>query len=263
MKGMIFTEFLEMVEEQFSLDMVDTIINDANVPSGGTYTAVGIYPHSEMVQLVVSLGAKCAIPVPALLNAFGERLFARIAVRYADLLTKATSSFAFLEQLESYVHTEVRKLYPETEQAVATTAPAVNSNGAATADPNSSTAAVVAAPIAAPVIAASTAPTMVMSSAGGLPGTPTTINFDDPVVSAQRWRPLSGGWAIKDGIYSQQRTIHRGQRECARDSARTARSNSSRAARCRGGRATAPTRSTLQQQAADLSAGPDPPAGAE
>ena len=115
MKGMIFTEFLEMVEEQFSLDMVDTIISDANVPNGGAYTAVGTYPHSEMVQLVVSLSSKSAIPVPALLNAFGERLFARFAVRYADLLTTATNSFAFLEQLEAYVHTEVRKLYPEAE----------------------------------------------------------------------------------------------------------------------------------------------------
>ena len=115
MKGMIFTEFLEMVEEQFSLDMVDTIISDTNVPSGGAYTAVGTYPHTEMVQLVVSLSTKSNIPVPALLNAFGERLFARFAVRYADLLTTATSSFAFLEQLESSVHTEVRKLYPEAE----------------------------------------------------------------------------------------------------------------------------------------------------
>ncbi len=115
MKGMIFTEFLEMVEEQFSLDMVDEIITAANLPNGGAYTAVGTYPHSEMVQLVVSLSAKSTIPVPALLSAFGERLFARFAVRYADLLTKANSSFTFLEQLESYVHTEVKKLYPEAE----------------------------------------------------------------------------------------------------------------------------------------------------
>lgn len=115
MKGMIFTEFLEMVEEQFSLDMVDDIITDANLPSGGAYTAVGTYPHSEMVQLVAGLSERTAIPVPTLLSAFGERLFARFSVRYADLLTKAHSSFSFLDQLESYVHIEVKKLYPEAE----------------------------------------------------------------------------------------------------------------------------------------------------
>lgn len=33
MKGMVFTEFLEMVEAKFSADMVDDIIDDANPAS--------------------------------------------------------------------------------------------------------------------------------------------------------------------------------------------------------------------------------------
>lgn len=115
MKGMIFTEFLEMVEEQFSLQMVDQIIAAANLPSGGAYTAVGTYAHEEMVQLVVHLSQQTTIPIPALLSAFGERLFARFAIRYARLLAQANHSFDFLSQLESYVHIEVKKLYPEAE----------------------------------------------------------------------------------------------------------------------------------------------------
>lgn len=35
MKGMVFTEFLEMVETKFSTDMVDSILNEANPASGG------------------------------------------------------------------------------------------------------------------------------------------------------------------------------------------------------------------------------------
>lgn len=35
MKGMIFTEFLEMVEAKFSADMVDDIIADSDLPHGG------------------------------------------------------------------------------------------------------------------------------------------------------------------------------------------------------------------------------------
>ncbi len=45
MKGVVFTEFIEMVEDQFSADMVDDIIDDAQPPSGGAYTAVGTYDH--------------------------------------------------------------------------------------------------------------------------------------------------------------------------------------------------------------------------
>lgn len=115
MKGMIFTEFLEMVEDKFSLAMVDQIITKSELPSGGVYTAVGTYSHTEIVQLVVNLSQETNIPIPDLLYTFGERLFERFAIRYEHFLTCADSSFAFLEQLEKYVHMEVKKLYPEAE----------------------------------------------------------------------------------------------------------------------------------------------------
>lgn len=115
MKGMIFTEFLEMVEENFSLAMVDKIIEAADLPSGGSYTAVGTYPHGEIVQLVVNLSKETNISVNTLLYSFGQRLFERFAVRYAHFLNHTPSAFAFLEKLESYVHAEVKKLYPEAE----------------------------------------------------------------------------------------------------------------------------------------------------
>ncbi|MCB0062945.1 MAG: heme NO-binding domain-containing protein [Caldilineaceae bacterium] len=115
MKGMIFTEFLEMVEETFSLEMIDKIIENAALPSGGAYTAVGTYHHSEMVQLVTNLSQETGIAIPTLLQSFGERLFQSFAVKYAHFLEHAPSAFDFLEQLESYVHAEVKKLYPEAE----------------------------------------------------------------------------------------------------------------------------------------------------
>jgi len=59
MKGVVFTEFLDMVEAKFSADMVDDIIDDAKLASGGAYTAVGTYPHSEMVALGVALALAC------------------------------------------------------------------------------------------------------------------------------------------------------------------------------------------------------------
>lgn len=115
MKGMIFTEFLEMVEEKFSLTMVDHIISSADLPSGGVYTSVGTYAHEEIVQLVHHLSDATAIPIPNLLYIFGERLFEKFSLKYAHFLAGADSSLSFLEQLETYVHAEVRKLYPEAE----------------------------------------------------------------------------------------------------------------------------------------------------
>ena len=56
MKGVVFTEFLDMVADRFSPDMVEDIIDDAQLPSGGAYTAVGTYPHEEMVAMADGLG---------------------------------------------------------------------------------------------------------------------------------------------------------------------------------------------------------------
>ncbi len=68
MKGLVFTEFLDMVEQRFSADMVDDIIEASDLPSGGAYTAVGTYSHSEIVALVQQLAIRTGIAVPDLLT---------------------------------------------------------------------------------------------------------------------------------------------------------------------------------------------------
>ncbi|HBR92854.1 MAG TPA: hypothetical protein DEA90_01670, partial [Opitutae bacterium] len=67
MKGMVFTNFLEMVEERYGIDMVDTIIDASDLPSNGAYTAVGTYPHTEMVSLLISLEKETGVTVSELL----------------------------------------------------------------------------------------------------------------------------------------------------------------------------------------------------
>ena len=53
MKGIVFSEFMDLVEEKFGWETIDELIESTNLPSGGSYTAVGTYPHSEIVSLVV------------------------------------------------------------------------------------------------------------------------------------------------------------------------------------------------------------------
>ena len=115
MKGVVFTEFLEMVEDKFSADMVDDIIDDADPESGGIYTAVGTYPHEEIVSLVVSLSKHTDIAVPDLVKIFGEHLFGRFAILYPDFFKENIDVFDFLESVETYIHIEVKKLYPDAQ----------------------------------------------------------------------------------------------------------------------------------------------------
>jgi len=115
MKGMIFTEFLDMVEATWSLDMVDNIIARSNVPSGGAYTAIGTYPHEEIVALVVALSQETLLPVPDLVRTFGKHMFGRFLSMYPRFFTHISDSFEFLSGIESVIHAEVRKLYPDAE----------------------------------------------------------------------------------------------------------------------------------------------------
>jgi len=113
MKGMVFTEFLEMVETTFSADMVDDIIDDANPPSGGAYTAVGTYDHTELVSMVVALSNRTGIPVADLVQAFGKHVFGVFARNYQVFFTNVPDAITFLSGIEDIIHAEVIKLYPD------------------------------------------------------------------------------------------------------------------------------------------------------
>lgn len=115
MKGVVFTEFLEMVEDRFSPAMADDIIQDADLPSGGAYTAVGTYPHSEMVSMVVALSQRSGLAVRDLLLTFGEHLFGRFAHGYPAFFVQQTNAFDFLAGIEHVIHAEVLKLYPDAQ----------------------------------------------------------------------------------------------------------------------------------------------------
>ncbi|MBY0535836.1 MAG: heme NO-binding domain-containing protein [Chitinophagaceae bacterium] len=115
MKGMVFTGFLEMVENQFGFVTASKIVNESNLQSKGVYTSVGTYDHKEIVNLVVSLSNNTGIPIPDLLEAFGKYLFAMLAKSYPQMINRDSGLFAFLSKIDNYIHPEVLKLYPDAE----------------------------------------------------------------------------------------------------------------------------------------------------
>jgi hypothetical protein len=115
MKGVVFTEFLEMVENKFSYDMVDTIISRANLPHNGIYVAGGTYPHTEMISLVTVLSQETKIEVKTLLETYGKHLFGLLIKTHPQLAVGKANPLDFIESVDDYIHIEVRKLYPDAE----------------------------------------------------------------------------------------------------------------------------------------------------
>lgn len=115
MKGIVFTEFIEMVEERYGLEVADRMISRAKIASRGAYTAVGTYNPREMVSLLGQLCAETGVAIPDLLRTFGEYLFKSLATTYPQLLQGTRSAFGLLARIEDVIHPEVRKLYPDAE----------------------------------------------------------------------------------------------------------------------------------------------------
>lgn len=115
MKGVVFTEFLDFVGQQFGEDAVDDIIGDCELASGGAYTSVGTYDHREMHALVSALAVRTAQTVPQLLVTFGRHLCGRFASSHPDFFARTPGLFDFLESVHRHIHVEVRKLYPDAE----------------------------------------------------------------------------------------------------------------------------------------------------
>lgn len=115
MKGIVFTEFLGMVEDRFGPDTVERIIEESALPSGAAYTTVGTYDHRELLQLVGRLSTATGLPAPVLVRTFGQHLFGRFTHAYPNFFNDVESAFDFLGKVDNYIHVEVLKLYPDAE----------------------------------------------------------------------------------------------------------------------------------------------------
>lgn len=118
MKGIVFTEFMDMVEQSWGIDMVDDLIDATNPASNGAYTSVGTYDLSELVAFVVELSRRLDAPVPSLVKAFGVFLAGSFVKKFPIFFTKATSTFDVLREVDRHIHVEVKKLYPDAELPV-------------------------------------------------------------------------------------------------------------------------------------------------
>ncbi|TGV00661.1 heme NO-binding domain-containing protein [Flavivirga rizhaonensis] len=115
MKGIVFTEFLDLVEAKFGLEMVDTIISQSELESEGIYTAVGTYKFSEMLQLLQHLSTNTNIEIDDLLLVYAEHFFDVLKQSYPGLLATYKDPIDMLASIENHIHVEVRKIYPDAE----------------------------------------------------------------------------------------------------------------------------------------------------
>lgn len=113
MKGIIFTELFDMVEGVFGANLLDDVLDDCTLESGGAYTAVGTYDHKELLQILSVLSAHTDIAVKDLVHKYAHHLFFRFHDLMPVFFEGPSNAFEFLESVHDYIHIEVKKLYPD------------------------------------------------------------------------------------------------------------------------------------------------------
>lgn len=115
MKGIIFTELVEFVEEKFGFDVADRMIEASLLENKGAYTQAANYPFEELVAIVTQLSQITEIDMGVLIETYGRHLFDRIVGLYPPIVANFTSSLPFIAQVDTFIHPEVKKLYPDAD----------------------------------------------------------------------------------------------------------------------------------------------------
>ncbi len=113
MKGVVFVQFADFIEENFGLLFWDEVLEAVSPPSGGAYTTVETYPDEEFLSLLAYVCESKGIDSVDAQILFGRWLFEKLHA-IAPPGNKADGDpFQFLRRVQDAIHVEVKKLNPD------------------------------------------------------------------------------------------------------------------------------------------------------
>jgi replicative DNA helicase len=103
MKGIIFTQFLDLVEERFGLEMVDQIICQSRLESKGEYTSIGTYNFYEFLQLLHHLSKNKSISIINLLEVYAVQIFSALDTIHPEVLTSYKNPIEMIASMNHHI----------------------------------------------------------------------------------------------------------------------------------------------------------------
>ena len=113
MKGFFFTKFLELVEENYGLEMVRKITNEATLKSQGIFDPLGTYSNFEMAQLLQCLSKNTGVSINNLLLIYEKYFFTDIEKKYQSLIATSAVPNQMISRIEDNIQTMVKEIYPD------------------------------------------------------------------------------------------------------------------------------------------------------
>jgi predicted hydrocarbon binding protein len=108
MHGTIFTELEKFVGARLGDGAWTRLKDAAGIEPGKTYEVFSTYPDEEVTALVTTASTTTGIPVPALLEDFGEFIAPDLLEMYWGAIGPEWRTLDVIEHTESTIHTVVR-----------------------------------------------------------------------------------------------------------------------------------------------------------
>ena len=90
LKGVVFRELVDLVEERYREEVVDRLLSHPGLRTGGAYTAVGTYDHTELLPLIELLSQKISVEPHELTIELSKQLFNRLYKSYPQFIDPMT-----------------------------------------------------------------------------------------------------------------------------------------------------------------------------
>ena len=112
MKGIIFVELSEIVQEKFGHKTWNQVLQNAEPESKGVYTAAENYSDEEADKLLNTMSAFLSKSKDEVLKLFGVHLIKAFSTRFPQFF-KERQLFPFIESVEPVIHAEIKKIYSD------------------------------------------------------------------------------------------------------------------------------------------------------
>lgn len=113
MKGLVFTTFIDYVEEHHGYKVIDEAFNSLDLSSQGIYSALGYYDFAEMVALLEFFSETLGADPDDMVYSYGKHLFSKLFDAHPNIVQEYQSAPELLNYIEHHIHYEVQKLYPD------------------------------------------------------------------------------------------------------------------------------------------------------
>lgn len=113
MKGIIFNAFEGFVAQNWGDEFYESILDATELETQEPFVGPGTYPDGDLLALVATAVQKLDVPLHDALVAFGSFAFKGLVASHPAFVDKHVKLSEFLKTVDSIIHIEVRKLYPE------------------------------------------------------------------------------------------------------------------------------------------------------